>query len=182
MYKTCSLCGASNDENSKFCTSCGAPFSTEKTNASYSENTHYVNGNQPYNSYSDSKQNSYQNMYNSQNNNSCNNTYSSQNDKPDTLYNVLSFLIPLAGLIIFLSEKDKSPKKARSAAKFALISVAVRAVAYVIIFVCSMFFQFAVTSFAFEQITDAPFYEEFSFHEDYSYDGNEFVSEYEFEV
>lgn len=46
-------------------------------------------------------------------------------DKPNIGLNILSFCIPLAGLIIYLVHKDKSPIKANSAGKFALISVGI---------------------------------------------------------
>ena len=42
-------------------------------------------------------------------------------DAPSTGYAVLGFFIPIVGLILQLINKDKSPKKARSAGKGALI-------------------------------------------------------------
>ena len=42
------------------------------------------------------------------------------NDIPSTGLNIVSFLIPPVGLIIYLTEKDKAPKKANSAGKSAL--------------------------------------------------------------
>lgn len=46
-------------------------------------------------------------------------------DEPSTGLNVLSFFFPIAGLIIFLTLKDKEPNKATAAGKWALISVGV---------------------------------------------------------
>lgn len=47
------------------------------------------------------------------------------NDQPNTGLNIVSFCIPLVGLIIYLVNKDKSPVKAKSAGKFALIGFGV---------------------------------------------------------
>ena len=47
------------------------------------------------------------------------------NDVPSTGLNIISFLIPLVGLIIYLTEKDKAPKKAKSAGKAAIWGVGV---------------------------------------------------------
>ena len=50
---------------------------------------------------------------------------SNPDDKPSTGLNIVSFLIPLVGLIIYLTEKDKSPIKAISAGKSALWGVGI---------------------------------------------------------
>jgi hypothetical protein len=47
------------------------------------------------------------------------------NDIPSTGLNIVSFLIPLVGLIIYLTEKDKAPKKANAAGKAALWGVGI---------------------------------------------------------
>jgi len=47
------------------------------------------------------------------------------NDVPSTGLNVISFLIPIVGLIIYLTDKDKAPKKASSAGKAALWGVGI---------------------------------------------------------
>ncbi len=43
------------------------------------------------------------------------------NDAPSTGFAVLGFFIPLAGLILYLVNKDTAPRKAKSAGKGALI-------------------------------------------------------------
>lgn len=48
-----------------------------------------------------------------------------EQDAPSTGLNVLSFFIPLAGLIIYLMDKDRMPQRARAAGKWALIGVGV---------------------------------------------------------
>ena len=50
---------------------------------------------------------------------------SNPNDVPSTGLNVISFLIPLVGLIVYLTQKDKSPNKARAAGKAALWGVGI---------------------------------------------------------
>ena len=47
------------------------------------------------------------------------------NDVPSSGLNIISFLIPLVGLIIYLTEKDKAPKKANAAGKAALWGVGI---------------------------------------------------------
>ena len=44
-----------------------------------------------------------------------------EEDAPNTGFAVLGFFIPVVGLILYLVNKDKTPKKARSAGKGALI-------------------------------------------------------------
>lgn len=53
------------------------------------------------------------------------NTMTSINDAPSTGYAVLGFFIPLVGLILYLVNKDKTPLKAKSAGKGALIGFCV---------------------------------------------------------
>ena len=48
-------------------------------------------------------------------------------DRPDTAMNVISFFIPLVGLILFLVYHDRQPRKAKAAGKFALIGVGLAA-------------------------------------------------------
>ena len=52
--------------------------------------------------------------------------------------NIISFLIPLVGLIIYLTQKDSYPVKAKSAGKAALWGVGVGVVLYVISFAYAM--------------------------------------------
>lgn len=46
-------------------------------------------------------------------------------DKPSTGLNILSFLIPLVGLILFLSWQNSTPIKAKACGKWALIGFCV---------------------------------------------------------
>ena len=46
-------------------------------------------------------------------------------DEPDTVLNVLSFLIPIVGLILYCVNINKFPKKAKTLGKWALIGFGV---------------------------------------------------------
>lgn len=54
-------------------------------------------------------------------------------DIPSTGLNVLAFFLPLVGLILYLVWHDKTPKRARSIGKWALISVIVSIVGYILL-------------------------------------------------
>jgi hypothetical protein len=72
-----------------------------------------------------------------------NNEHSSNpNDQPSAGLNIISFLIPLVGLIIYLTERDRYPRKATSAGKAALWGVGVT----VILSMISFFVVFALIS------------------------------------
>jgi len=59
------------------------------------------------------------------------------NDIPSTGLNIVSFLIPIVGLIIYLTEKDRSPRKANSAGVAALWGVGISVVLTIISIVIS---------------------------------------------
>ena len=61
--------------------------------------------------------------------------YTNPDDKPDTALNVLSFFIPILGLVLYFIEKDTKPNKAKAALKWSLISWGVTAVFLVIYFI-----------------------------------------------
>lgn len=67
---------------------------------------------------------------------------SNPNDQPSAGLNILSFLIPLVGLIIYLTERDRSPRKATSAGKAALWGVGIT----VILSMISFFVVFSMIS------------------------------------
>jgi len=60
-----------------------------------------------------------------------------ENDKPSTGLNIISFLIPLVGLIIYLTQKDQFPVKAKSSGKSALWGVGVSFALGIITFIIS---------------------------------------------
>ena len=55
-----------------------------------------------------------------------------EKDAPSTGLWILGFLIPIVGLILYLTEKDKNPQKAKSAGQGALWSVIIGAIIGVI--------------------------------------------------
>lgn len=57
------------------------------------------------------------------------------NDEKSVGLNVISFLIPLVGLIIYLTQKDSQPIKATSAGKAALWGVGVGVALYILSFI-----------------------------------------------
>tara|TARA_B100000945_G_scaffold9207_2_gene7436 strand:+ start:179 stop:391 length:213 start_codon:yes stop_codon:yes gene_type:complete len=59
-------------------------------------------------------------------------------DQKSTGLNIICFLIPLVGLIVYLVQKDTYPIKATSAGKAALWGVGVGIVLWIISFVATM--------------------------------------------
>ena len=53
------------------------------------------------------------------------NPRNSEPDEPSTGLNILSFLIPIVGLILYIVYHDKTPEKAKAIGKWALIGFAV---------------------------------------------------------
>lgn len=64
-------------------------------------------------------------------------------DKPDTALNVVSFFIPIAGIILYFVEKDKKPLKAKAALKWSLISIGVAVALYILLFIFGFFLGYA---------------------------------------
>lgn len=76
------------------------------------------------------------------------NTQNAQNvenkDNFDVVFSILSFLIPLAGLILFLCYENSNPKRAKAAGKWALIGVIAKIALSVISAILGVIFSFAV--------------------------------------
>lgn len=66
------------------------------------------------------------------------------NDHPSAGLNIISFLIPLVGLIIYLTERERSPRKATSAGKAALWGVGVSFLLGLLSFVIAYSIMFSV--------------------------------------
>ena len=68
-------------------------------------------------------------------------TVSAENDKPSTGLNILSFFIPLVGLILYLTQKNQYPVKAKALGKWALIGWITRIVLTIVytVFISTMF-------------------------------------------
>lgn len=59
-------------------------------------------------------------------------TRTNLNDKPSIGLNVISFLLPIVGLILYIVYHEKSPIKAKAIGKWALISFAINVVAFIV--------------------------------------------------
>lgn len=55
-------------------------------------------------------------------------THSATPDNPSIGLNIVAFLLPIVGLILYLVNHEKSPNKAKSIGKWALISFALNCV------------------------------------------------------
>lgn len=64
----------------------------------------------------------------------CSVSASHEADIPSTGLNIISFLIPLVGLILYLVNKDKTPIKAAAIGKWALIGFVVSIVGNMLLF------------------------------------------------
>ena len=82
-----------------------------------------------------------------------------QEQKASVGFAILSFFIPLAGLIIFLTQKDKRPKTAKTSGICALVSFILN----IIIIIASYAFAGAAL---------------FSAADDYSYEGDSYYSDF----
>lgn len=82
-----------------------------------------------------------------------------QTDAPSSLFAVLGFFFPLVGLILYLVYESKSPLKARSAGKGALIGFIVGVVLSAI---AMILFSFGMSAFVFN-VTDSFLEREFCY-------------------
>ena len=117
----CPYCGQYNDNEAVRCTSCGATI-RQQEQASYDQQYQQPYGQQsygqqyqqPYGQQPYGQQ--YQQPYRQQP------YYPAEQDVASTGMKVLAFLIPLVGLIMYFTEKDRYPNKAKELLKLALIS------------------------------------------------------------
>ncbi|MBR3816164.1 MAG: hypothetical protein IKJ27_05535 [Clostridia bacterium] len=157
---TCPRCGNIMNEGARFCDSCGFAVNEENTKVQSSVQQPEAQYN-PYaqqNPYAQPQQNPYaqpQQNFNQPPYGYAQQPYGQPNynpygfctppvvDKPDTAINVISFFVPLVGLIMYLVERDTKPVKAKAALKWSLISWGVSAVLVILYFVfvfCMIFF------------------------------------------
>ena len=109
----CKECGKKVEDGNKFCTGCGRRIEPISTYTISNNEELYINR----------KENSnIQNInYNNQNYSNQNVNYVAKEDKPSILLNIVSFFIPIVGLILFLTMRNETPKKAKSIGITALI-------------------------------------------------------------
>lgn len=124
--KYCTKCGAQINDNAMFCPNCGERVDGNNNmygNAGYSQQGY---AQQPY-----AQQNySQQTYYNAQ--------PAAVDDKNSTGLNIISFLIPLVGLILYLVNNDKKPVMAKGCGKWALIGFIVGIVSSVILYIITL--------------------------------------------
>lgn len=109
----CNYCGSELEENAKFCGNCGKEIIKKDE----------INTNESINQSVNPKQESA--------------------EKVNVGLVILSFFIPLAGLIIFLTKKDKEPKTAKTSGICALVSFILNLIIILFVF---MFFSFALNT------------------------------------
>ncbi|MFR6099909.1 MAG: zinc ribbon domain-containing protein [Thomasclavelia ramosa] len=114
MY--CHQCGKEINDEVKFCPYCGAPIDLGQTQ------TQTDQGYQPLQD----------NPYNQPYNQNYNNSNVKADDAPSAGFAVLSFFIPIVGLILYIVWKNEYPAKAKSCLKGLIVGV----VLYVISLCC----------------------------------------------
>lgn len=117
----CKWCGKEVDQNSKFCPNCG-----KKILEVSSSN---INQGEP------STEPEVVNSFNQEGINSV-------EEKTNVWLAILSYFVPIAGLIIFLVKKDKEPKTAKASGICALVSFIINMILIVVIF---LFMSFAAS-------------------------------------
>lgn len=104
----CSSCGKQVEDGYNNCPYCGAPLMTVEDN----QNQGYYSNHQADNF--NSSQNYQQQYYNT-----------APNDESSIGFAILSFFVPLVGLILYLCWNSEKPKRAKSCAKGAIIGFVV---------------------------------------------------------
>lgn len=104
-----------------------------------------------------------------------------QEEKASVGLAILSFFIPLAGIIIYFTQKDKKPKTAKASGKCALASIIINVV--ITIIACLISFGVIGTAFsvadeygAFDDSSYSDSYDE-SYYDDYSYEDDASLNE-----
>lgn len=130
--KVCNMCGCQIQDNYNACPQCG------NSNLVMQQPMGAPYGQQQGNMYGQQYSQPTGNMYGQQ---PMNNQYGQplSQEKGSIGYGVLGFLIPLVGLVLYLSWKDTKPGDAKMAGKGALISVIISVVFYVLAFIIALF-------------------------------------------
>ena len=151
----CPRCNHVNDDNATVCSVCSAALTNDYSQP-YSGRPQDFNGQQPPQS---PPQGQYYppagqyyppaGQYNSAPGYNPNMYNANYVDRPDTLMNVISFFLPIVGIILYFVDREKTPVKARAALKWSLISICVSVVFFVIYFVALFVFMFAAESYSY---------------------------------
>ena len=153
----CRECGKMIQEGSKFCIGCGTKVEpiTMKNNAVREKE---VNTNDKTTTVVDSNTNA----INYGNKNNVSNQVNA-NDKRSIGLNIVSFLVPLVGLILFLVMKKETPKKAKAIGISALVG-------YILSIVVSVVFCIYIYGFVMPEIRKEIYYPQYNKHYDYYID------------
>lgn len=76
------------------------------------------------------------------------NTVPAQNDVPSTWLKIACFFVPILGLVLYLTERDKRPISAKAYGKMAIIGVIVSIVLSILISIASAIFSFFIMRYA----------------------------------
>jgi len=117
--KTCPHCGASLAPDAGFCTNCGQAYVEPQQPEAQAAPPQYYQA-APQQQPGDYQQSDGSSAYSSLPEN--------PDDKPNIGLAILAFFIPLAGLIMFFTMKDATPKKAKNIAMWAGIGFGVNIV------------------------------------------------------
>lgn len=136
----CGECGKKIKEGSKFCTGCGTkvePISTVNTPVMNQETIEIKDNKIEEVMVEEKKEdNNNNNTNNTYTNNSNQNTnYNVKEDKSSIWFNILAFFVPIVGLILFITMKNETPKKAKAIGISALIGYILSIIVSIILFV-----------------------------------------------
>ena len=135
----CPNCGSQVPDNSNFCPQCATPMNNQFNANNDGANQQAQYNQQYYQQYNQPPYNGY----------GYNPDMPNPKDVPSPGLNVLSFFIPLVGLILYIFWKDEYPIKAKKIGKAALASVIVSAVFYILFMVVwfGLFFTMGISTF-----------------------------------
>lgn len=117
--------------------------------------------------------NSMSNQY--QTNQQSNTQYNGEKDEPNIGFAILSFFVPIAGIVLYFVWRNEFPKKAKSCLKGFVGSI----VLYVVIFCCmiSMFIGMASSTYGNRDYYNDQNYDDY-YDEDYNFDEDFYYNSY----
>ena len=131
----CNSCGREFQDDMNFCPYCGAPAVRNEQSSQTYDNGQYYNQ-QPYgNGQYYGNQQPYGNGQYYGNQPPYGYNAPNPEDVPSAGFNALAFFFPVVGLILYLVWKDSTPKRAKAIGKWALISVIVGVVCYILMMI-----------------------------------------------
>lgn len=190
----CRECGKMVQDGNKFCTGCGTkvePISMNKNvetetnqnsgpiveeNKKINNSVNNINTNTANNNNYSS--NGYYNANNNYSNTSFNNSsyyVPNKKDKYSVGFNILSFFVPLVGLVLFLIWKEETPKKAKGIGISALVgyilSIIVPIIFAIIMFVMAYSSEVIIEDYDDNWLNDDYYYEDYDFNYKYKPNG-----------